>query len=54
MQPISGVGTLSPWEPGIFSLTIYGILVLVFIASQLFLGGLVGRKETEHRKIATL
>jgi NADH-quinone oxidoreductase subunit A len=45
MQPLSGVGTLSPWEPGIFSLTIYGLLVLVFIASQLFLAAWLGERK---------
>ena len=45
MQPISGVGTLSPWEPGIFSLTVYGVLVLVFVASQLFLAAWLGEKK---------
>jgi NADH-quinone oxidoreductase subunit A len=50
MQPISGFGTLSPWEPGIFSLTIYGILVLVFIASQLFLAAWLGEKKKTIEK----
>ncbi len=45
MQPLSGVGTLSPWEPGIFSLTVYSILVLVFVASQLFLAAWLGEKK---------
>ena len=45
MQPLSGVGTLSPWEPGIFSLTVYGFLVLVFVASQLFLAAWLGEKK---------
>ena len=50
MQPISGVGTLSPWEPGIFSLTIYSILVLVFVASQLYLAAWLGEKKPSIEK----
>jgi NADH-quinone oxidoreductase subunit A len=50
MQPVSGVGTLSPWEPGIFALTLYGILVLVFVASQLFLASWLGEKKSSLEK----
>jgi len=50
MQPISGVGVLSPWEPGIFSLTIYGVLVLVFVAVQLFLASWLGEKKKSIEK----
>ncbi len=45
MQPIPGGGAMSPWEPGAFTLIVYGILVLVFIASQLFLASWVGEKK---------
>jgi NADH-quinone oxidoreductase subunit A len=46
MQPIAdGGGILSPWEPSIFSLTIYTVLVLAFIASQLFLASWLGEKK---------
>ena len=50
MQPISGAGLLSPWEPGIFSLTIYGILVLAFVAVQLFLASWLGEKKKSIEK----
>ena len=50
MQPISGAGVLSPWEPGIFSLTIYLILVLVFVAAQLFLASWLGEKKRSLEK----
>jgi len=50
MQPISGAGVLSPWEPGIFSLTIYGILVLAFVAAQLFLASWLGEKKKSLEK----
>ena len=50
MQPISGAGALSPWEPGIFSLTIYSILVLAFVAVQLFLASWLGEKKQSTEK----
>ncbi len=50
MQPIPGGATMSPWEPGAFTLIVYGILVLVFIASQLFLASWVGEKKPGGEK----
>jgi NADH-quinone oxidoreductase subunit A len=50
MQPVETAGMLSPWEPGIFSLTIFGILVLVFIASQLFIAYWLGEKKKNIEK----
>jgi NADH-quinone oxidoreductase subunit A len=50
MQPITGVGALSPWEPGIFSLIIYGVLVLGFVAAQLFLASWLGEKKPSTEK----
>jgi len=45
MQPISPAGALSPWEPGVFSLTVYAVLVLVFVVVQLFLASWLGEKK---------
>ena len=50
MQPIAGVGALSPWEPGVFSLIIYGVLVLGFVAAQLFLASWLGEKKKSVEK----
>ena len=36
MQPIETTGILSPWEPGIFSLSVYGILVLAFTGTVIY------------------
>jgi NADH-quinone oxidoreductase subunit A len=49
MQPIAD-GAMSPWEPGVFSLAVYTILVLAFIASQLFLAAWVGEKKKTPEK----
>jgi NADH-quinone oxidoreductase subunit A len=41
---------MSPWEPGVFSLAVYSILVAAFIASQLFLAAWVGEKKRTTEK----
>jgi NADH-quinone oxidoreductase subunit A len=50
VQPISHVGTLSPWEPGIFSLVVYGVLVLAIIAAMLFMASWLGEKKPSMEK----
>lgn len=51
MQPIGSSGILTPWEPGIFSLTIYVLLILIFIASQLFIAVWLGSKKKTVEKL---
>lgn len=51
MQPVEITGIFSPWEPGILSLLIYGILVLAFIASQLFIAYWLGEKKKNPEKL---
>jgi NADH-quinone oxidoreductase subunit A len=51
MQPIFSSGTLSPWEPGIFSLTIYVILIVAIVASQLFIAVWLGEKKRTTEKL---
>jgi NADH-quinone oxidoreductase subunit A len=50
MQPVSHIGTLSPWEPGIFSLTIYGVLILVVMAFMLLAASWLGEKKENPEK----
>jgi NADH-quinone oxidoreductase subunit A len=50
MQPIDTAGALSPWEPGIFSLVIYAILILVFVGLQLFIAYWLGEKRPNPEK----
>jgi len=45
MQPVPNAGALSPWEPGIFSLMIYGILVLGLTAALLLLASWLGKSD---------
>jgi NADH-quinone oxidoreductase subunit A len=50
MQPITPGGALSPWEPGVFTLVVYAVLVLAFIGSQLFLASWLGVKKPSREK----
>ena len=50
MQPIDTTGALSFWEPGILSLVIFGVLILIFIASQLFVAHWLGEKKKSKEK----
>jgi NADH-quinone oxidoreductase subunit A len=36
---------LSPWQPGIFSLVLYGLVVLTVIAAMIFLASWLGEKR---------
>jgi NADH-quinone oxidoreductase subunit A len=51
MEFTPGMGTLSPWEPGIFSLAIYGLLVFILIATLLFLSSWLGEKKPNPEKL---
>ena len=50
MQPVSATGALSPWEPGVFSLVLYTVLVLIFVAVQLFFASWLGEKKPGGEK----
>lgn len=51
MEPLSKTGVLSLWEPGIFSLAVYGLLVLFLIALLLFLSSWLGAKKWNPEKL---
>jgi len=51
MQPMGSSGILSPWEPGIFSLAIFVVLILIFVASQLFIAVWLGEKKKTVEKL---
>ncbi len=51
MEPASGMGTLSPWEPGILPLIVYAFLVLVLMAIFLFLSGWLGERRSHPEKL---
>ncbi len=50
MQPITSIGILSPWEPGLASLLLYTSLVMVFLAVMLFLAGWLGDRQPSPEK----
>ena len=50
MHPVSNAGALSPWEPGIFALTVYGVLVLALIAAMLFFASWIGERKPGREK----
>ena len=50
MQPIVDSGSLSPWEPGIFSLVAYGLMIIALIALLLFIASWLGEKTSNSEK----
>ena len=51
MQPIVSAEMLSPWDPGIFSLVIYVVLILLFVAFQLVIAIWLGEKKKTVEKL---
>jgi NADH-quinone oxidoreductase subunit A len=51
MKSIPGTETLLSFEPGVFSLVVYGFLVLVLVAILLFLSGWLGEKKKSPEKL---
>ena len=51
MTPSPSLGALSPWEPGIFPLFAYVLLVLGLIAVFLFLASWLGEKKRDPEKL---
>ncbi|MGD9173833.1 MAG: NADH-quinone oxidoreductase subunit A [Desulfobacterales bacterium] len=51
MESIMTSGALSPWEPGIFSLAVYVVLIFLFIASQLIIAVWLGEKKKTVEKL---
>jgi NADH-quinone oxidoreductase subunit A len=50
MQPIEISGSLSPWEPGVFSLVVFGLMVVALIAVLLFVASWLGEKTSNSEK----
>ena len=51
MQPISGTGLLSPWQPGIFSLSMYTLVVVALTVILLFLSRWLGERKPGVEKL---
>ncbi|MEJ2038325.1 MAG: NADH-quinone oxidoreductase subunit A [Desulfosarcinaceae bacterium] len=51
MQPIAPDGLLSPWQPGIFSLSLYILIVAVLTLVLLFLSRWLGEHKPGSEKL---
>ncbi len=51
MQPIVSSGALSPWQPGVFSLVVYTLMVMALIAVLLFIAAWLGEKKPGEEKL---
>ncbi len=51
MQPIVDGGSLSPWQPGVFSLVVFGLMIVVLIALLLFVASWLGEKTSNSEKL---
>ena len=51
MQPIVNSGSLSPWEPGIFSLVVFGLLIMALVGLLLFVASWLGEKKPNPEKL---
>ena len=50
MQPIPETGLLDPWQPGIFSLIVYLIIVMALTGVLLFLSRWLGQRRPSTEK----
>jgi NADH-quinone oxidoreductase subunit A len=51
MQPIVDSGSLSPWEPGVFSLVVFGLMIVALIVLLLFVASWLGEKTSNSEKL---
>ena len=50
MQPAVISGALSPWEPGVFSLVVFGLMIMALIALLLFVASWLGERTSNNEK----
>jgi len=51
MHPVTIAGTLSPWEPAVFSLVIYGMMIFALVTALLFIASWLGEKKINPDKL---
>ena len=51
MQPVVSQGALSPWEPGVFSLVVFGLMITALIVLLLFIASWLGEKTSNSEKL---
>jgi NADH-quinone oxidoreductase subunit A len=50
MQPVLTSGSLSPWEPGVFSLVVFGLMIMALIGLLLFVASWLGERTANSEK----
>ncbi|MDJ0816670.1 MAG: NADH-quinone oxidoreductase subunit A [Desulfobacterales bacterium] len=50
MQPVVASGSFSPWEPGVFSLVVFGLMIMALIALLLFVASYLGQRTPNSEK----
>ena len=51
MKSFVNSSVLSPWEPGVFSLVIFGLMVMLLIGLLLFIASWLGEKKPDTEKL---
>ncbi len=51
MELVGNAGALSPWEPGVFSLVVFGLMIMALIALLLFIASWLGEKTSNSEKL---
>ena len=51
MEPMPNIMNLSPWEPGILALAIFGFMTLALVIALLLLSGWLGEKKPNPEKL---
>ena len=51
MQPVVTNGLFSPWEPGVFSLVVFGLMIMLLIGLLLFIAARLGEKKPNSEKL---
>jgi NADH-quinone oxidoreductase subunit A len=51
MQPVTDAANLSSWEPGIFSLVVFMVVVMALVGILLFLSSWLGEKKDSPEKL---
>ena len=51
MQLIANGDALSPWEPGVLSLIVFGLMIMALIALLLFAASWLGEKKPTNEKL---
>lgn len=51
MEPLDPTRLFTPWEPGLFSLVFFGLLVMALVGVLLFLSGWLGARQPSSEKL---